>query len=413
MGPLSALAEPLPIGGRRMRNRFVFAPMSVSYADRAGQFTTRSVEHYARRAQGGAAMVITENIAISEAGRQLPLQPVADDERCLAGMSRVAQAIQAGGALAVAQLVHSGRYAGPWDEYAARRRLAPSAVAFELRPGEWVTPAAISLAEIAEIVDEFARATALAVRAGFDGVEIHGAQGFLISSFQSPRMNRRDDEYGSDRSRFAREVIAAVRGVGPDHLVGLHLMSDEMMDGGWTSADAREFLAGLPKDGLDFVVPIPTTFESMRNKLATGVMNATRYSAEVGEAMAGATTAKIFANGGLGSAAAAESALASPGVDAVVLARALLCDPDLPWKVLSGREDEVRVCACSPPLCLQTQLEGTVCAGWPDEVRARGYRGLRTPEQGRQLATANARRPRAVSTSDIYQPAHKERTCRT
>lgn len=397
MAQRSRLAQPLEIGGRLMRNRFVFAPMSVSYADRDGRFTTRSVEHYARRAMGGAAMVITENIAISEGGRQLPLQPMAADERHLSGLSRVAQAIQSHGALAVAQLVHSGRYAGPWNEYAARRRLAPSAVTFELRPDEWVTPAAITRAEIDEVLEDFARAAELTLRGGFDGVEIHGAQGFLVSSFLSPRMNHRDDEYGADRHRFAREVIAAVRSVAPDHLVGLHLMSDEMMNGGWTSADACALLASLPEDSLDFVVPIPTTFESMRDKLAAGVMNATRYSAEIGEAMAAATTANVFANGGLASPAAAERALRSPGVEAIALARGLLCDPDLPRKVLSGREAEVRTCACSPPLCLQTQLHGTVCAGWPDEIRADGYWGLRAREASQELATMNDLRARATT----------------
>ena len=248
-----------------MANRIVQAPMSVCYGAENGAVTPKMVEHYQRRAAGGAAMVITENLAVSPLGRQLPLQGLIADESQLPGLTALAEAIKQEGALAVIQISHAGRYAGPWEHYERQRRLAPSAVEFELLPGRLVTPHEITDSEIADAIEAFANATRLARRAGFDGVEIHGAQGMLISSFQSPRMNQRIDAYGIDRHRFAEEVVdAVVDAAGDNMLVGYHLFSDEMMPGGHLPADAVRFVQRLRSDGVHFVIPIPTTFESLR-----------------------------------------------------------------------------------------------------------------------------------------------------
>src|SRR5690349_18677425 len=109
------LFEPLPVGARTAPNRIVHAPMSVCYGDERGFVTRPQVEHYARRARGGAGWVITENFAVSEAGRQMPLQTVVAHDEHVPGLAEIAREVQAGGALAMVQLVHAGRYAGPWD----------------------------------------------------------------------------------------------------------------------------------------------------------------------------------------------------------------------------------------------------------------------------------------------------------
>ena len=180
------LFEPLQLGAATARNRIMHAPMSVCYGDEAGFVTRPEVEHYARRARGGAGTVITENFAVSESGRQMPKQTVVSLDAHVAGLTELAGAVKAHGALAMVQLVHAGRYAGPWDVYHEARRLAPSAVPFELTAGRIVTPQEITPEEIAGAIEEFGRAAELCERAGFDGVDVHGAQGFLISEFLSP-----------------------------------------------------------------------------------------------------------------------------------------------------------------------------------------------------------------------------------
>jgi 2,4-dienoyl-CoA reductase (NADPH2) len=378
----SRLCAPLELGPKRLRNRIFHAPMSVCYADADGFVTDAMVEHYARRAAGGVGMVITENLAVSVAGRQLPRQGLISDERHLPGLSRLAAAIKGRGALAVVQIVHSGRYAGPWHEYEARRRLAPSAVPFPLPPDHVVTPQEITRAEIARSIEELAAAARLARAAGFDGVELHGAQGFLISSFQSPRMNRRDDEYGGsfeDRCRFALEAIdAVVAAAGPDLLVGYHLMGDEMMDGGWTVDDAVAFGRRLEVRGVHFVVPIAGTFESLREPGNLGLFDEPLFQHHLAVRLSRELDVPVLANGGLGDPADAEAVLERGEAAAVGLARPLLADPDWMRKVQEGRAEEIETCACAgtPATCLRTQLTGSICDAWPDEVKAAGYSGF-------------------------------------
>ena len=372
----SRLAEPLTLGTRTMRNRVVLSPMSVCYGDTEGKITAEMIEHYARRAAGGAGMVITENLAVSVSGRQLPRQALISSDEHLPGLAALAEAIRREGALAVLQIVHAGRYAGPWERYEQERRLAPSAVEFELLPGRRVTPAEITLAEIDETRAAFANAARLAREAGFDGVEIHGGQGMLISSFHSPRMNLRSDEYGTDRNRFAREVVTdVVEAAGGKLLVGFHLFSDEMMEGGFTPADAVVTARQIAALGVDFIIPIPTTFESLRvRRTVEPEVDPTRYSPEVAAALAREVSIPIFANGGLRDVEQASAVLEAGNCAAVALARAIFADPDWPQKVLNGLAP--RQCDCNPMTCLRTQMTGAVCHSWPQQALDRGVWGM-------------------------------------
>ncbi|WP_300014369.1 NADH:flavin oxidoreductase [Pseudonocardia sp.] len=374
------LFEPLTLGARTAPNRIVHAPMSVCYGHADGTVSRAEVEHYARRAQGGAGTVITENFAVSTAGRQMPLQTMVSGPEHVPGLREIADAVHAHGALAMVQLVHAGRYAGPWDVYEQQRRLAPSVVEFELTPGRVVTPAEITPAEIAESIAAFGRAAELCAEAGFDGVDVHGAQGFLLSSFLSPRTNRRTDGWGGDahgRSRLLREVVREVRRrTGPDFVVGVHLMSDELLPGGWTIGDAVALAPRLVADGADFLFAIPATFESLRVPPNVGLLGRHRYAMDDTRALRAAVDVPVIANGRLGDPADAEAVLVRDEAAAVGLARPLFVDPDWPRKVAAGQADTVRSCPCDPPACLRTQLTGSVCDHWPPEVRARGHFGL-------------------------------------
>jgi 2,4-dienoyl-CoA reductase (NADPH2) len=375
----AALFTPLRLGHRTARNRIVHAPMSVCYGDADGFVTRPQVEHYARRAQGGAGLVITENFAINVSGRQMPLQNLVDDEKRLAGLRQLADEIHRHGALAMVQLVHAGRYAGPWDVYESRRRLAPSAVPFELTPGRVVTPQEITPEEIQETIEAFGLAAELCERAGFDGVDVHAAQGFLISGFLSPRTNRRTDGWGGDfdgRVRFALEAVReVVRRTGPDFVVGVHLMSDERVEGGWTLDDAVRLAPMLEAAGADFLFGIPTTFETMRLPANTGLMGRRGYAVADNAALAQATRVPVVAGGGLGDPHAAVHVLERGHVSAIALARPLFTDPDWPRKVSGGGLGAVRDCSCETARCLRTQLTGAVCDSWPAEVIERGYFG--------------------------------------
>ena len=377
------LFEPLQIGSKTMRNRIVHAPMSVCYADEEGYVTREEVEHYARRAQGGAGMVITENFAVNLSGRQLPRQTNIWDEKHLPGLAELASEVQRHGALAVTQIVHAGRYAGPWSEYEKRRRLAPSAVPFPLLPDVVATPQEITQEEIRESVEAFANAARLAEEAGFDGVEIHASQGFLISEFLSPHMNRRTDEYGGsfeNRTRFVLEVVRETKSqVGEDFIVGVQLMSDELMPGGWILEEAVELAKRLEEAGVHFILPVPVTFEALKLPENQDLYGRTLHGLDGAIAIKRVVDIPVIANGKLGDPYVAEHVLKHGEGDAVALARPLLADPDWALKVESNRLAEIRTCPCNPPKCLQTQLTGAVCMSWPEDIQEEGYLGYDSP----------------------------------
>lgn len=376
--PEASLFDPLSVGRRKSRNRLFLAPMSVCYADSSGFVTDAQIEHYGRRALGGVGVVVTENFAVSPAGRQLPGQTNIWSDDHLPGLSRLAAEIKRHGALAIAQIVHAGRYAGPWGDYEAHPGLAPSAIPFPLQPGRIVTPIEISTKQIADAICAFANAARLAQLAGFDGVEIHGAQGFLISQFLSPRSNKRHDVWGGDpgrRSRFAREVLAAVRSaVTDDFIVGWHMLSDELMEGGYGLEDAKALACEL-QAGIDFLIPVAGTFEAFQQTENHGLMTRPAFQLESAIQIAQLLDIPVVANGNLGTAAHMAALIEKEGISAIGLARPLLSDPDWPRKVIEGREGEINRCNCQPPLCLQTQLSGVKCSAWPSAIQETGHYG--------------------------------------
>jgi len=373
------LFEPLPVGPATAPNRIMHAPMSVCYGDGAGFVARPQVEHYARRARGGAGTVITENFAISDTGRQMPKQTLVSSAAHVPGLAELAGAVKANGALAMVQLVHAGRYAGPWDVYHQARRLAPSAVPFELTAGRVVTPHEITPEEIATAVEEFGRAAELCEQAGFDGVDVHGAQGFLISEFLSPLMNRRTDEWGGsfdNRVRFALEVVREMRRrTSPGFVIGFHLMTDELVDGGWSLPEALRLAPLLVAEGVHFFFAIPATFESLRLPVNLGLYGRLMYGVGDAAALKQAVDVPVVANGRLGDPADAVAVLERGDADAIGLARPLFVDPDWPRKVADGDLGGVRTCPCNPSTCLRTQLSGAICDNWPPAAVRRGYLG--------------------------------------
>lgn len=373
------LFAPLQLAGLTLKNRVFQAPMCVCYSHSDGYVTQAMIEHYGRRARGGVGMVITENLAVSLAGRQLPKQGLIYDERFLPGLAKLASEIKQHGAVALIQLVHAGRYAGSHDEHDVRRRLAPSAIPFPLHRGTIITPEEITRGEIREAVRAFGKAALLAQQAGFDGVEIHGAQGFLISEFLSPRMNRRTDEYGGsfeNRTRFALEVVREVKErVGRDFLVGFHLMSDEMLPGGWGVEEAVALAHRLEREDIHFLIPIAATFETVRTPQHQDFLARPLHNHAQAIVIKRNVRIPVFANGRLEDPYVAERILAQHEADAIGLARPLLVDPDWVKKVAEGRIAEIHTCSCTPPLCLRTQVTGGQCTNWPEAVKARGYLG--------------------------------------
>ncbi|MFE0184420.1 alkene reductase [Streptomyces olivaceus] len=214
---LNALWHPARAGDLRLPHRLVMAPMTRDRSTPEGVPTEMNAEYYAQRAS--TALIITEGTQPSPDGQGYLLTPGIHSQEQVTGWRKVADAVHAAGGRLVVQLMHTGRIAHPDNTPHGRQPVAPSAVRpagtmFTANgPREMPEPRALSLGEIAATVGDFRRAAAYAVEAGADGVEIHGANGYLLHQFLSGNANRRTDRYGAsvdNRIRFAVEVAAAV-----------------------------------------------------------------------------------------------------------------------------------------------------------------------------------------------------------
>ncbi|MDT0329770.1 alkene reductase [Nocardiopsis lambiniae] len=237
------LLSPHDLAGLALPNRVVMAPMTRMRADHRGVPTPLMIEYYRQRA--GAALIVSEGISPNIAGRHHPLQPGLDTEEQVAAWRSVTGAVHTAGGRIFAQLMHSGRNTHPANRPDGGIPVAPSAV---VAPGpvhtldgkvDPVVPRALTTEEVRRTVADHAEAARAAIRAGFDGVEIHGANGYLVHQFLADGTNLRADRYGgpvSGRIRFAVEVVEAVADAIGAHRVGLRI-SPGNKEGGMVERD--------------------------------------------------------------------------------------------------------------------------------------------------------------------------------
>ncbi|WP_055568966.1 alkene reductase [Streptomyces atriruber] len=209
--------DPINLSGIQLGNRIAMAPMTRSRAGEGGVATDLTVAYYTQRASAG--LIVTEGIQPSVVGQGYPDTPGLHSDEQIAAWRKVTDAVHAAGGTIFAQLMHAGRVGHPVLLPDGLINVAPSPVAADGQvytaegPKDFITPRELTDAEIRATIDDFATAARNAIEAGFDGVELHGANGYLIHQFLAPGSNRRTDEWGGpaeNRIRFAVEVAAAV-----------------------------------------------------------------------------------------------------------------------------------------------------------------------------------------------------------
>jgi mycofactocin system FadH/OYE family oxidoreductase 1 len=351
-GGVSVLASPWMMGSRPVPSRILFGPL-VTNLGRNRSFTPGHTAFYKRRAAGGAGIIVIEEAAVHESDDPYERSPLAT--RCVDGWSEIANACRAAAPgdapLVLAALGHAG---GQGTSHWHQRPLwAPSAVP-EVNTRE--VPKVMELDDIAEVVAGFASAAKLAKEAGCDGVEINAGQHSLVRQFMSGLTNMRADEYGSDRLRFAREVLTAVRGAlaGSDAIVALRLSVDELAPWAGIVPDAGAQIAVDLSQWCDLLTVVRGSIFSVQATRPDGHEPAgfgIGLARQVTEALraAGSTTA-VVAQGSIVDPAMAEQVLADGSADAVEMTRALMADAELPLRVAAGHPEQVRPCV----LCNQT-----------------------------------------------------------
>jgi len=352
------LLSPANIGKIEIRNRIVTAPMWTGFATRDGSVTPRMVAYYAEKAKGGAGLVIVEYSYIDQTGSKSVVDQlgVYDDE-CLPGLALLAQSIHDWGAKCAVQICH----AGPMAFVSVPPFLGPSDGFLDLSPMGPLPPIPVrglSREEISAIIESFAAAAERVKRAGFDMVEIHGAHGYLITHFLSPRRNTRTDEYGGsleNRMRFALEVVQAVRQrVGPDFPVSIRVSgTDYDPELPITIDDTLIFAKRLEEAGVDAInvsagngVLLHKLLITMYQKLGFNV-----YLADAVKKRSGVSI-PIIAASAITTPAFAEEILSQGKADFIGLGRPSLADPHWGTKLREGRPEDVIPCIRCNDGCL-------------------------------------------------------------
>jgi len=350
MQPQDLLAQPFTLpNGSRVRNRLAKSAMSETLGTGDNRPTAALETLYGRWADGGIGLCITGNVMIDRRALGEPHNVVVEDEADLELLKRWAAAGTRHGTQLWMQLNHPGKQS---PKGLNRETVSPSAVPFRADLARlFATPRELTDAEIAGIVQRFGRSAAVARKAGFTGVQIHGAHGYLVSQFLSPHHNRRSDRWGGspeNRRRFVLEVLAEMRRqVGREFPIGIKLNSADFQRGGFTEEESLDTIRALAEAGIDLVEISGGTYEAPVMAGAQGVRESTRrreaYFLEFTEKARAAVKVPLMLTGGFRSLGGMAQAVSSGAVDFVGLARTLAIEPDLPARLLAGKEPLQRV----------------------------------------------------------------------
>lgn len=343
-----SLHDSLVLAGRAAPNRLMFGPHETNLGiGRA--ISERHVAYYRRRAAGGAGIVVCEEASVHESDWPYERSPLASE--CGAGWSQIAAAVHEHGALAVAALGHAGGQGT--SAYSQSPLWAPSRVP-EVNSRE--VPKWMETEDIAAVIDGFRNAAAEAAEAGLDGVEVNAGQYSLVRQFLSGLTNQRSDEWGVDRSRFAREVLASVRrAVGADRIVGLRLSCDELAPWAGLTPEAAAEVAVELAEHIDYLVVVRGsifTTAATRPDMHTAAGFNIDLCRQVRAALrdAGRDTPVVL-QGSVVDPGQAEWALSDGVCDAVEMTRAQIADPALGRKVAAGLTATVRPCVLCNQAC--------------------------------------------------------------
>ncbi|MEU6097182.1 NADH:flavin oxidoreductase/NADH oxidase [Streptomyces sp. NPDC047079] len=351
---MNALFEPLTLRDVTVENRIWMPPMCQYSAAPEGPATGAPhdwhLAHYAARATGGTGLIIVEATAVSPEGRISPYDLGLWNDTQTEAFRRITRFLAEQGTVPGIQLSHSGRKAStdrPWKGGApvgpdahGWQPVAPSPLPFD--QGHPV-PTELSVEDIRAVVGRFADSARRALAAGFEVVEIHGAHGYLINEFLSPHSNHRTDAFGGsyeNRTRFALEVVDAVREVWPDDKpVFFRISATDWLDqGGWTADDTVRFAADLQAHGVDLL-----DVSTGGNATGVRIPTAPGYQVPFAARVKSETSLPVAAVGLVTGAEQAEKILANGEADAVLLGRELLRNPSFARLAARERGTQVRV----------------------------------------------------------------------
>jgi 2,4-dienoyl-CoA reductase-like NADH-dependent reductase (Old Yellow Enzyme family) len=328
--------------GKILRNRIVKSALSEALGDEFNNPTDGLINLFERWSKGGAALLITGNTPIDRWHLEHAGNFVLDEMSDMDRVSRLAKAAKSGGAMILAQLSHAGRQT---PELINPHPLSMSNLRLDL-PGYGV-PKTATDSDFAYVIGQYVKSAALAKHAGFDGVQIHAAHGYLLSSSLSPRINTRKDQWGGtldNRARLLLAVVQAVRAeVGADFIIAAKLNSSDFQKGGFSHEDSIKVAKMLEKEGIDFVeisggnFETPIAYQHTSKKESTIAREA--YFLDYAKDIKAALDIPVMVTGGFRSASVMNEALCADATDLIGIGRPFIIDPEFPAKLLSGQID--------------------------------------------------------------------------
>jgi len=351
---LKRLFSGIKIGNLELKNRIVLLSMQLGYAE--GGFATGSfIRFYEERARGGAGLLIVGGAHIHPHGTGGVNFLAVDDDKYIPYLKKLTQAIRSAGSKSCLQLLHSGRYA-----FSILTGQQPVSASEVQSPLSGDVPRALSVEEIKGMVTLFADGARRAKEAGFDAVEVCGSTGYLVSQFLSSFTNRRTDEYGGsleNRTRFAREIVRSIKqALGEDYPVVFRLSFDDYVGGGTSLDETRPIARALEEVGVDILDMQVGWHEA---KVPTSAMLVPRAAfAYLAGAIRKEVSIPVIVTNRINDPLLAEELLQDGAADLIGMARALIADPELPNKAMTGRREEIAPCIA----CNQGCMDGVFMA---------------------------------------------------
>ena len=366
MASLEKLFEPIKINKLEVNNRICYAPTGKSHCTEDGHVSDQAICYYVARAKGGTGLIIVEAaLPIAKYARFGRLLGCWDDSQ-LAGLRNLAEAIHAAGARVVVQetlgfgsqamFPVGGELVGPSDVPSCiGKGTAPRGLGF-MDGVAGLPPRPLTKEEIIELEDSFAGGAERIMKAGFDGLEVHGCHGYLIAGFLSPYSNKRQDEYGGsfeNRLRLAKNLLKKTRDkVGPDFVIGFRMSGDEHLEGGYNIEEGQKIAKELEEAGANYIHISSGRYEVWNRMLPDeeGTM------LDDAKAIKQAVSIPVICPN-IHDPRTGERAIKEGMTDMIALSRGLIADPAWANKAKAGKLDEIRRCVlCNT--CLKTLFTG-------------------------------------------------------
>ncbi|MDM1300871.1 NADH:flavin oxidoreductase/NADH oxidase family protein [Acinetobacter indicus] len=343
---MSQIADQLQIRKTTFKNRIIKGAMSEALANTAGQPNQLHLGLYEAWAKGGLGCAITGNVMVDIRAKNEPGVVAIESERDLAKLQQWAQIGKQYGMVQLVQLSHPGRQC---PKGLNKETVAPSAVPFSpALATTFGTPRELREDEILDIIQRFARAAQICEQAGFEGVQLHGAHGYLISQFLSPLTNRRQDRWGGsidNRMRFLLEIYQAVRAAtSEDFIISVKLNSADFQRGGISEEDVIQVFKAIDAAGIDLIEVSGGTYEApamagvKAEKRKASTLAREAYFLEFAERIRQEVRCHLMVTGGFRTVQGMNTALASGACDFIGIARPFAVEPDLAHRLLAGQD---------------------------------------------------------------------------